>query len=152
MVKTVLYTLLLLSSVCYGSTMNSIPSITPVNGYLSSGFGWRISPFRHKKSYHEGVDIAAPLGAPVLAPADGIVKVVGRVKGLGRYVIIAHSKGIETKYGHLRNIRVKKGQRVKKGARIAAVGMTGRTTGAHLHYEVIINGKLINPQKFILDQ
>jgi len=132
------------------SGLSSMPMISPVKGYLSSGFGYRISPFTKKKTYHEGLDIVAPTGEPVYAPADGVVTAVGRIKRLGKYIILSHGNGIVTKYGHLKSIKIREGQRVKRDAVIGSVGMTGRTTGSHLHYEILINGKNVDPRKFII--
>jgi len=117
---------------------------------VSSGFGYRISPFSKKRAFHTGLDIVAPMGTPIYAPAKGLVKAIGRDKRLGKYVILSHAKGIETRYGHVKGLFVRAGQKVKKGRKIACVGMTGRTTGPHLHYEVLVNGKYIDPRKFIL--
>jgi murein DD-endopeptidase MepM/ murein hydrolase activator NlpD len=127
-----------------------MPTVPPVKGHLSSGFGWRASPFSRKASFHEGLDIVADAGTPVFAPAGGIVACVGRLPGLGHYLILDHGHGVTTRYGHLGRIRVKEGWKVKRGDRIAQVGTTGRTTGPHLHYEVRIKNRLEDPRKFLL--
>lgn len=150
--------LALICTICYsalglGQTISpTIPTIYPVKGFISSGFGYRMSPFRHKQAFHEGLDIVAPLNTNIYAPANGKVFCVGRLSGLGNYIILNHGNGVTSRYGHIKNIRVKKGQKVRKGARIASVGMTGRTTGPHLHYEIRIYDELVNPQKFILEE
>lgn len=129
-----------------------LPIVLPVGGgFISSGFGTRPSPFNSKKhAFHEGLDIVVPLGTPIYAPADGVVTCVGRIVGLGNYIILTHAGSVTTRYGHIKEAFVKEGQEVKKGDKIAAVGMTGRTTGAHLHYEIRIKNKLVNPKKFLM--
>ena len=98
---------------------------------------------------HKGVDFAAPLGTDLHATADGIVKKAGWQSGYGRLVIIQHDFGIETRYAHLSNIRVKQGQRVSRGDHIGDMGASGRVTGVHLHYEVRVDGKAVNPMTYI---
>ena len=133
------------------SILSSVPSIAPVNGWIASGYGYRISPFTGKKSMHRGIDIAAPIGTPIIAPANGVVIFAGKKAGFGNFIMLAHyGYGIITRYGHNAENLVKVGQNVKKGEQIATVGMTGRSTGPHLHYEVHINGKIVNPKKFII--
>jgi murein DD-endopeptidase MepM/ murein hydrolase activator NlpD len=149
-IYTVLFFCLFTSTGVSKTVSNFIPNISPVKGFVSSEFGYRISPFSKKNSFHTGLDIVAHLGTPIYAPAKGIVAAVGRDKRLGKYVILSHANGIETRYGHVKGIFVREGQKVKKGSKIACVGMTGRTTGSHLHYEVLVNGKYIDPRKFIL--
>lgn len=129
----------------------STPSILPVKGWLSSRFGYRASPFTGKKEFHRGIDISTRMGAPIVAPADGIVSYVGRQHGHGKVLIIKHGYGLETKYAHLKKAVAKKGQYVKRGETIALVGNTGRTTGAHLHYEVHLNRVPVNPLRYVLD-
>lgn len=135
------------------STLASTPSIMPVQGWITSGFGYRTSPFTGLKDKHEGLDISNTVGTPVVAPGDGIVLKVDRVDdpGFGKNVVINHGYGIITKYGHLSEIYVGIGKRVKRGDKIAAVGNTGKTTGPHLHYEILENGVPVNPHKYILD-
>lgn len=130
--------------------LSSIPSIIPTTGWLASGFGNRISPFTGEISFHKGIDIAAPVGTPIIAPADGVVIFEGIKQGYGKFIMVAHGYGIVTAYGHNDQNLVQPGQRVSRGEQIATVGMTGRTTGPHLHYEVIVNGRNVNPSKFIL--
>ncbi|MGE4267940.1 MAG: peptidoglycan DD-metalloendopeptidase family protein [Deferribacterales bacterium] len=130
--------------------LSSTPSIWPTSGWISSRFGYRISPFTGRRVFHEGLDIAAKYGAPVRAAAKGTVIFSGRKNGYGKIVIIDHGFGYMTKYAHNSNILVKAGQRVSKGDRIAQVGNTGRSTGPHVHYEVLVNGVPVNPARFIV--
>ncbi len=129
----------------------STPTIRPVRGYITSKFGYRISPFTDKKEFHNGYDIAAPEGMPIIAPADGIVSFIGNKGSLGDAIFINHGHGITTKYGHTKKILKKKGESVKRGDVIALVGNTGRSTGPHLHYEVCVNGIPVNPERYMLD-
>jgi len=133
------------------SLLTSIPALAPVNGWVTSGFGNRISPFTGQKTSHRGIDIAAPEGAPIYAPADGIVIFTGAKSGFGNFIMIAHGYGIVSRYGHNHQNMVTIGQKVSRGDQIATVGMTGRTTGPHLHYEVWLNGRAENPNNFILN-
>ncbi len=129
----------------------STPSILPANGWISSWFGYRISPFTNRREMHKGLDIAAANGSPIIATADGIVTFSG-VKGLlGKAVIIDHGHGITTRYAHCSKILKKSGDSVKRGEIIAHIGSSGRATGPHLHYEVRLNGVQMNPQNYILD-
>ncbi len=128
------------------------PSIIPARGWITSGYGYRISPFTSRREFHKGVDIYARLGAPILAPADGIVIASSRDASYGNYVKIRHLPGIVTKYAHNQVNLVRKGQRVRRGELIAKIGNTGRSTGPHLHYEVIIKRKAVNPMIYIIDQ
>ena len=127
----------------------STPSIWPTKGWLSSGFGYRNSPFADRKEFHRGIDIATRMGAPIVASADGIVSFVGREGGFGRVLTVKHGYGMETKYAHLKEALVKKGQYIKRGETIALAGNTGRTTGPHLHYEVHLNEVAVNPLRYI---
>ncbi|MBI5047465.1 MAG: M23 family metallopeptidase [Deltaproteobacteria bacterium] len=129
----------------------STPAIWPARGWVTSTFGYRISPFTGLRQMHDGFDIANAVGTNVFAPADGIVSKVDRENGLGKNIGINHGYGIITKYGHLSEIYVHVGKRVKRGDKIAAVGNTGRSTGPHLHYEVLVNGIHVNPEKYILN-
>jgi murein DD-endopeptidase MepM/ murein hydrolase activator NlpD len=126
------------------------PSILPARGWLTSGFGYRISPFTGTIQMHEGIDIANAVGSPIAAPADGLVVKVGREYGYGKVLTIKHGYGIDTRYGHLHKIHVKIGQKVKRGTLIGEIGSTGRSTGPHLHYEVRINNVPVDPRKYIL--
>jgi murein DD-endopeptidase MepM/ murein hydrolase activator NlpD len=133
------------------SILQSIPSVSPVDGWITSGFGSRVSPFTGENSQHMGLDIAAPPGTPVMAPADGVVIFSGQKEGFGNFVMIAHGYGIITRYGHNEQNIVHPGQKVIRGEQIATVGSSGRTTGPHVHYEIQVNGQYEDPQKFILD-
>lgn len=129
----------------------STPSIWPTRGWVSSRFGYRISPFTNEKEFHKGIDICTRINTPIIAPADGVVASTGRDHAMGKMLTINHSYGVKTRYGHLSKILVKKGQYVKRGQEIALVGNTGRTTGPHLHYEVYLNGLPVNPTRYILN-
>lgn len=132
------------------SLMAATPSGWPVRGWTTSGYGNRPSPFHDKKvEFHQGIDIAAQSGVPVLATADGIVSFVGENAGYGRYVVIDHGYGYRTLYGHNSRVTVSGGQFVRRGQKVAHVGSTGATTGPHLHYEVYVNNLPVNPKKFI---
>ncbi|MGE4318567.1 MAG: M23 family metallopeptidase [Deferribacterales bacterium] len=130
--------------------LSSTPSIWPTNGWISSHFGYRISPFTGRRVFHEGLDVASKIGAPVRATAAGTVVFSGRKNGYGRVVIIDHGFGYMTKYAHNSANLVNAGDKVKKGDRIAQVGNSGRSTGPHVHYEVLVNGVPVNPLKFIV--
>jgi len=127
------------------------PSIMPMKGYISSGFGMRNDPITGRWSMHEGIDIIAPRGTPVHATADGRVKFTGIMHGFGKLVVIDHI-WFETRYAHLDKILVKRGQRVSRGDVIGTCGRTGKTTGVHLHYEVRVAGKPVNPKNYILPE
>ena len=134
------------------SLLSSTPSIWPVKGFISSGFGPRHSPFTGRLSMHKGIDIAGPDGTPIVSTADGIViRSEFNKYGFGNLVVINHGYGFSTKYGHLQKRIVKVGDRVKRGQVIAYRGNTGRSTGTHLHYEVNINNVPINPLHYIVD-
>ena len=115
---------------------------------LTSSFGSRKDPFTGEHDFHEGIDLACSLGTPVRTARDGIIIVAGNEGGYGNLVVVRHSNGYETYYGHLSKFLVKEGQKVKKGDIVALSGNTGRTTGPHLHYEIRKNGKAINPKYF----
>jgi murein DD-endopeptidase MepM/ murein hydrolase activator NlpD len=127
------------------------PSIWPVKGWITSGFGPRVSPFTEKPTWHDGLDIGAAANAPVQAPAQGRVTSVGFDPKLGHMVKLDHGFGIETLYGHLAKPLVKEGQRVKRGDVVGLVGSSGLATGPHLHYMVKVNGQALDPSKYILD-
>ncbi|HVT40500.1 MAG TPA: M23 family metallopeptidase [Gemmatimonadaceae bacterium] len=127
------------------------PSIMPSSGWLSSHFSVsRFHPMLHEHRAHEGIDLAAPMGAPIVAPASGVVRSVGYEPGYGNTFEIDHGNGIVTKFAHCSRIMVRSGQSVARGRLIAAVGNSGLSTGPHLHYEVHVNGKPVDPLKFIL--
>jgi len=129
----------------------STPAIRPVKGWMTSRFGYRISPITNRKELHKGLDIANREGTQIIAPADGIVKFAGRKGLLGKAIDIDHGHGMITRYGHLKEILKKRGAPVKRGDIIAEMGNTGRSTGPHLHYEVHLNGVPVNPIKYILN-
>lgn len=126
------------------------PSIWPVRGWVTSGFGRRRDPFTGIRVMHNGIDIVAPAGTPVVASADGRVKFAGWRPGWGRVVEIDHGWGICTFYGHCRTTLVKVGSRVKRGDTIATVGSSGRSTGTHLHYGLTVNGNWTDPANYII--
>jgi len=127
----------------------STPSVWPVRGWVTSPFGNRISPFSGILKFHEGIDIAAQTGTPIIAPADGVVIKAGFSTGYGNMVEISHGYGIKTEFGHNSRLNVKAGQRVKRGEIISYVGDTGSSTGPHLHYEVRVNGLPVNPVRYM---
>ncbi len=126
------------------------PSIMPVQGWMIRGFGYQIDPFTGQVKMHEGLDIAAPTGTPIIAPADGTVRFAGNKQDYGLFVEVDHGYGFMTRYGHCQRIRVNSGMQVKRGDIIAYVGNTGRSTGPHLHYEVSVSYKTVNPMNYIL--
>jgi len=128
------------------------PSTWPVRGQLSSGFGNRRSPFNGKREFHKGIDIAAGINMPIVAPADGIVSAISQDRISGKMLCIDHGNGVETMYAHLQKITVKEGRQVKRGDMVALVGNTGRSTGPHLHYEVRLKGVSVNPINYISDE
>jgi len=127
------------------------PSVWPVKGWVTSGFGPRISPFTDKPAMHDGLDIGAAPNTAVHAPAAGRVTVVGFDPKMGNLVNLDHGYGIQTQYGHLGKALVKIGQRVKRGEVVGLIGSTGHSTGPHLHYMVKVNSQAVNPQQYILD-
>ncbi len=129
----------------------SSPAIWPTQGWLTSRFGTRISPFTGKRQFHAGIDIAGARGTDVVATANGKVTYAGSKGPLGKTIIIDHGFGIRTHYGHNANLHVKRGQQVARGQRIASLGNTGRSTGPHIHYSVEVKGKAVNPLDYIFD-
>jgi murein DD-endopeptidase MepM/ murein hydrolase activator NlpD len=132
------------------------PSVSPLTtGAITSLFGKRVDPFVQQIKHHNGIDIVTEHGTPVLSPSAGRVAFIRntykRNEALGKVIVIDHGYGIRTRYGHLHKIYVKAGQKVKRFDKIGVVGNTGRSTGTHLHYEVIVNGKFRNPQEYILN-
>ncbi|MFQ5449594.1 MAG: M23 family metallopeptidase [Nitrospinaceae bacterium] len=134
------------------SLLSSTPSIWPTRGWVTSGFGFRKSPFTGLREKHEGWDIGARNGSPIRATADGVAAVVGRETGYGNMVEINHGYGLVTRYGHNSKNLVLVGDKVRRGQVIALVGNTGRSTGPHLHYEVLFNGVPVNPKNYILEE
>lgn len=133
------------------SVLKITPTILPVKGIPTAGFGMRKDPFSQGVEFHTGIDISCPSGRPVYATADGIVVEAKFTGGLGKCILIFHGLGISTKYGHLSKIVVKEGQKIKRGTLVGYTGSTGRSTGPHLHYEVLLNGKPVNPLEYILE-
>ncbi len=129
----------------------SSPTIKPTKGWVTSKFGYRISPFTNKRVFHSGLDIANKAGTEIVATADGKISFTGSRHNYGKMVKIDHGYGVFTHYAHLNKILVKPGQRVKRGQTIALMGNTGRSTGPHLHYEVVVNNVPVNPAKYILN-
>ncbi len=128
---------------------DALPSIWPVKGEITDGFGDGTDPFSGEEAFHPGIDIAAPSGTPVEAAGDGLVVEAGWESGYGNCILIDHGDGITTRYAHLSKILVVVGEQVKRGEVIGAVGMTGRATGPHLHYEVRIHDTPVNPVRFL---
>jgi len=129
--------------------LSSIPSGLPVNGYISDGYGMRRNPFNGEgRETHEGLDIAVDFGTPVTSTADGLVIYAAPHAGYGNLVILYHSNGITTRYGHLSRITVEAGQRVKRGDQIGHAGSTGRSTGPHVHYEIRENDQPLDPARY----
>jgi murein DD-endopeptidase MepM/ murein hydrolase activator NlpD len=133
------------------ASLASAPSVWPTRGWVTSDFGVRVDPYTAERVMHRGLDIATPQGQAVYAPSDATVTFAGTENGYGKVVVLDHGFGISTRYGHLSQIDVRAGQRVSRGARVASVGNTGRSTGPHLHYEVLVNGIAENPRKFLLE-
>jgi len=132
------------------SILASTPSIWPTIGWVTSEFGYRVSPFTGKREFHRGIDIATEIGKEIVAPADGIVTSVSNQRGMGNMVKINHGNGVVTVYGHmLKKGNAKKGQKVKRGDTIGYVGNSGRSTGPHLHYGVCMNGVYVNPRRHL---
>lgn len=128
----------------------SIPQVSPAHvAYVSSSFGYRADPFTGGAAFHAGLDFPGPMGSPIYAAAKGRVSFVGQRQGYGNCVEISHGNGLMTRYGHLSGFNVRPGQLVDGGTRIAAMGSTGRSTGPHLHFEVRINNRPMNPRTFL---
>ena len=132
------------------SLLLATPSIWPVRGWVTSEFGVRMSPLDGNYGVHQGIDIASPPGTLIRSSANGTVSFARWAHGYGNLVVITHGYGLSTKYGHCSEILVREGQRVKRGQVIATVGSTGRASGPHLHYEVLVYGVPVNPRKYLL--
>jgi len=132
--------------------LDHTPSIWPVKGWLQRGFGMKTDPFTGSRRLHRGLDISNNTGTPIFAPAAGRVQSVLADRELGRLIVIEHDYGFVTRYGHLSQIDVVRGQKVERGDVIGRMGSTGRSTGPHLHYEVWCNGNILNPLDYILDE
>lgn len=127
-----------------------LPTTQPVNaGYNASGFGLRIDPFTGRSTFHDGIDFPAPVGTPIIAAAGGVVIAAEYHHEYGNMLEIDHGNGIVTRYAHASRLLVKVGDIVRRGQHVAAIGTTGRSTGAHLHFEVLVKGVPQNPQKFL---
>ena len=127
------------------------PSVAPTHGWVTSSFGYRASPYTGAREFHKGLDIAGRMGTPIYASADGEVIYATAKRSLGNAVKMRHGYGIETVYGHMQEVLVKQGETVKRGQQLGLMGSTGRSTGPHLHYAVLVNGKAVNPRTYILD-
>jgi murein DD-endopeptidase MepM/ murein hydrolase activator NlpD len=125
------------------------PSIWPLAGWLSSGYGRRKDPFSGAPEFHSGLDISADKGTPVRATADGTVESTGFSGNYGNAIVLDHGYGIGTRFGHLSRFAVRVGQRVRRNEVIGYVGATGRATSSHLHYEILHNGQPINPLRLL---
>jgi murein DD-endopeptidase MepM/ murein hydrolase activator NlpD len=127
----------------------STPSIWPAHGWLTGTFGGRSDPFTGEPGFHQGLDISTEKGQPVYATADGVVETASYTGDYGNLIVIKHGFGLATRYGHLSAFKVRNGASVRRGDVIGYVGSTGRSTGSHLHYEILANGTLINPLKLL---
>jgi murein DD-endopeptidase MepM/ murein hydrolase activator NlpD len=129
--------------------MAAAPTLWPVEGRITGGFGERTDPFNGEGAFHRGVDISSEYGTRVIAPAGGTVRVADFMNGYGRAVVIEHGNGITTLYGHLSGFAVTPGQIIQRGDTVGYVGLSGRSTGPHLHYEVRIYNTPVNPNKYM---
>ena len=129
----------------------STPSLWPTQGWITSGFGYRLSPWGEGVKMHKGIDIASPYGSAVFAPSDGTIVYAGYKGGYGNTVIIDHGYGISTLYGHNSELFVSEGDKINRGMKISSVGNTGSSTGPHLHYEVHVDGIPTDPSKYIFE-
>ena len=127
----------------------AMPSIWPAHGWLTGTFGGRSDPFTGEPGFHQGLDISTEKGQPVLATAEGVVSSAAYTGDYGNLIVLTHGFGLQTRYGHLSSFAVKPGAHVQRGDVIGYVGSTGRSTGAHLHYEILANGRLINPLQLL---
>lgn len=130
--------------------LNATPSIWPIHGWLTAGYGMRPDPFTGEADFHPGLDISAEKGTPIHATADGTVELAAPSGDYGNLVVIDHGFGLVTRYGHLSKFAVWPGQQVKRGDIVGFVGATGRATGPHLHYEVLASGNLMNPLRLLV--
>ncbi len=134
-----------------GKALAALPSRWPVRGAVNSEFGMRQSPWAQGTEFHNGLDIRSQHGTPVRAPAGGTVTVAGTYQEYGITVILDHGQEIKSVYGHLSRTNVKSGDRVERGAVVGWSGNTGRSTGAHLHYEILVKGQAVNPRAYLWD-
>lgn len=141
------------SLAAHSKRLAATPSIMPTQGWLSSAFSaMREHPILHVARPHEGIDVSAPMGTPIEAPAAGVVRSTGWEAGYGNTIEIDHGFGIVTRFAHTSRILVHQGEHVQRGQRIALVGNTGLTTGPHLHYEVHVNGKPVDPLRYVMPE
>jgi murein DD-endopeptidase MepM/ murein hydrolase activator NlpD len=131
---------------------SATPSIWPAHGWLTGTFGGRSDPFTGEPGYHQGIDISTEKGQPIYATADGTVESASYTGDYGNLIVLRHGFGLTTRYGHLSSFAARTGQTVKRGDVIGYVGSTGRSTGAHVHYEILANGRLINPLQLLSQQ
>lgn len=137
----------------YAERLAATPSIMPTQGWLTSSFARRrLHPVLHTARRHEGIDVMAPMGSPIEAPAAGTIRESGWKAGYGLTVVLDHGYGIRTLFAHASKILVKPGQRVIRGQKLALVGNSGLATGPHLHYEVHVNGRAVDPMKYVLPE
>jgi murein DD-endopeptidase MepM/ murein hydrolase activator NlpD len=132
-----------------GRALAALPSRWPVRGAVNSEFGYRHSPWSVEREFHAGIDIRAARGTPVYAPAPGTVIQAGHVQDYGTRIIVNHGQDVRTLYGHLSKLNVHSGQRVERGALIGYTGNTGRSSGPHLHYEIVVRGRAVNPRAYL---
>ncbi|WP_228062480.1 MULTISPECIES: M23 family metallopeptidase [Lysobacter] len=132
--------------------MNAVPSREPIESYITSNFGHRADPFRGGRAFHKGIDFKANVGDPVMAVADGVVSFSGVRSGYGNTIEIDHGNGYVTRYAHNSRLSLKVGGLVRAGEEVAKAGSSGRSTGAHVHFEVWQNGQAVNPKKFLNQQ
>lgn len=140
---------LMLQTERYLNTIQNVPLGAPVPGVLTSKFGRRLDPINGESAYHQGVDIRGRLGADIKATAGGMVLRASYDRGNGRYIVLDHGNGFRTKYAHLKQSLVQKGDAVERGQIIGMVGSSGRSTGPHVHYEIHYNDKIVNPTRFV---
>jgi len=134
-----------------GKALAALPSRWPVRGAVNSEFGMRQSPWTKEPEFHAGMDIGANRGTAVQAPASGTVVFAGTAPEYGNTVIVDHGQDIKSRYGHLAQINVKAGQKVERGTLLAYTGNTGRSSGPHLHYEILVKGHAVNPRAYLWD-
>ena len=132
--------------------LDHTPSIMPCSGYETRGYGLMLHPISGYKQFHAGIDLANRPGTPIFATANGTVEFAGTRGKLGRTVIINHGNGLKTIYGHLNKFTVKKGQEVTRGDKIGEMGNTGYSTAPHLHYAITVDGRSVNPAKYIIPE
>jgi len=131
--------------------LSRTPSILPIRGLIGAGFAWRRDPFTGRRQFHRGLDISAPQGTPVRAPGDGIVVKSERHQGYGNVLYLSHGDGVITRYGHLLEFKTRPGTKVSRGDVVGLVGSTGRSTAPHLHYEVLVQGRQVDPMRYVMD-